>query len=93
MKILLFLSRVAFLYNLCMLATFGLKYGKPLEQGAVQSVLLISGIVLSVVFTGAVTIWVLLLLLRRKPLSLFRPQWLFAVNFLCFIFQLYLLLK
>lgn len=93
MKTLLFLSRVAFLYNLCMLATFGMRYFRPLEAGAVQSVILISGVVLSVVFTGAVNLWVLLLLLRKRPVGAFRPQWLFAVNFLCFIFQVYLLLK
>lgn len=93
MKMLAFLSKVAFLYNLCMIATFGMRYQAVVSPGAVQSTILVSGIVLSVLFSAVVSAWVFLLLLRKVPLSAFRPQWLFGINLLCFIFQLYLLLK
>ena len=90
---LLFLSRVAFLYNGCMFITLLMRYLAFIPGGAVQSTILVSGIVLSVVFSSLVNGWTVLLLIKKVPLARFRPLWLFSVNFLCFIFQLYLLLK
>lgn len=93
MKMLLFLSRVAFLYNVCMIMTLLMRYLNFIPAGAVQTTILVSGIVLSVVFNSLVHGWAALFLVKKIPRSAFRPHWLFVVNLLCFIFQLYLLLK
>lgn len=93
MKTLLFLSRVTFLYNGCMIVTLLLHYRKFIPAGALQSTVLVSGIILSVVFNSLVSAWMAVLLVKGTPVQAFRPQWLFGVNLLCFIFQLYLLLK
>lgn len=93
MKELLFLSRVAFLYNLCMIAAFWMRYQGPVSGGAVQSTILVSGIVLSILFSGVVMLWMIVLLLRKTPVAAFRPPWLFVFNGCFFIYQLYLLLK
>jgi hypothetical protein len=93
MKMLLFLSRVTFLYNICMIVTLLMRYQNFIREGAVQSVILVSGIVLSIVFNSLVNSVAVFFLVKKTPPAAFRPQWLFVVNFLCFIFQLYLLLK
>lgn len=75
-----------------MIMTLVMRYLHFIPQGAVQSTILVSGIILSVVVNGLVNGWAAgLLLVKRGPVSRLRPAWLFGVNFLCFIFQLYLL--
>ncbi|MBE7172452.1 MAG: hypothetical protein INR73_17830 [Williamsia sp.] len=87
-----FLAKVAFLYNLCMVATLVMRYLQFIQEGALQSTILVSGIVLSIVFNGLVNSWAIVVLLVKKSPGGLRPLWLFGVNFLCFIFQLYLLI-
>ena len=74
-----------------MVATLLMRYLHFIPEGAIQSTILVSGIVLSVVFNGVVNGWAAGLLLAKKGVGALLPQWLFGVNFLCFIFQLYLL--
>ena len=87
------MSKVAFLYNGCMILTGLMRYLHFIPEGALQSTILVAGIVLSVVFNGLVNGWTAGLLLAKRGLGGLRPRWLFGINFLCFIFQLYLLLK
>ena len=75
-----------------MIMTLVMRYLRFIPEGAIQSTILVSGIILSVVFNGLVNGWAAGLLLAKRPVSGLRPQWLFGVNFLCFIFQLYLLI-
>ena len=76
-----------------MIVTLLMRYLNFIREGAVQSTILVSGIVLSVVCNSLVNGLAGFFLVKKMPVAAFRPQWLFIVNFLCFIFQLYLLLK
>jgi hypothetical protein len=93
MKTILFVSRVTFIYNLCMLGALLIRFYDFMPEGAMRSTILIGGLVLSVAFNTAWVLCIGFLFIRGKKWKFFQPVWLFAVNFLCFIFQIYLLLS
>jgi hypothetical protein len=62
------------------------------ENREVQSTIIIAGFLLSFIFNLVAAVIILVLLLRKQGGQV-RPAWLFTINFLCFIFQLYFLLK
>ncbi len=93
MKTLLFLSRVTFIYNLCMMVTLLMGYFNFMPDKGIKSSIVVAGLFLSIVFNGLTNLWMLVMLLNKRHLTMFQPAWLFIVNFLCFIFQTYMLLK
>jgi uncharacterized membrane protein YozB (DUF420 family) len=92
MRRLSFLSRVAFICNLCLAVVWLMRFFPALPYDAFVSTLIIAGLVLSFIFNGLVNLLYAWLLLRRKPLADHVPVWLAAVNFLFLIFQVYLLI-
>jgi hypothetical protein len=93
MKTLLFLSRVTFIYNVCMIVAVLMGYFNFLPDKEIKSNILVAGLFLSVVFNGLIHLWIPFLLLKKRSLRIFHPAWLFVINFLCFIYQIYMLLN
>lgn len=92
MLALAFLSRVAFLCNVCLVLVWLLRYLPPIPYGSVVSTIIIAGLILSFVVNSIVNIWYALVLVRRQPLRKVVPVWLAVINFLFLIVQLYLVL-
>jgi hypothetical protein len=90
---LLFISRVAFISNVCMLVTFIMRYVHIIDNKEIQSTIIIAGFLLSFVFNLIAAVVMLLMLFSNQAGRIHSAAWLFTVNFLCFIFQLYFLLK
>ena len=88
-----FLSRVAFLCNICLLLTWLMRYYVFIPKGQAESTIIIAGLVLSFLMNGLVNILYGLLLLRKIPLQQMVPVWLAAINFFFLILQLYLILS
>jgi hypothetical protein len=92
MKNLLFVSRVAFISNVCLLLSIVMRYIQIISDKDLQSTVIIAGFLLSFICNLIAAATVIILLLRKKRESI-RPRWLFFVNFLCFIFQLYFVIR
>jgi hypothetical protein len=93
MQLLGFLSRLAFICNICfLLAATILLLGHP-PEGEIISLIIILGYSMAIVVNGIVNIGYGFSLLTHKSLSHFIPLWLIIANFLFFITQLILLLK
>ena len=92
MKMLLFISRVAFICNVCMVVGFVMRYVQIITNKDAQSTIIIAGFFLSVLFNILVAFGMLILILRKQRQRI-NPRWLFATNFLCLIFQLYFMLQ
>jgi len=93
MKTLLFLARVTFIYNLCMVITLLLGYLNFMPDKGVKPGIIVAGLFLSIVFNGLSNTGMVVLLIRKTSLAFLQPAWLFVTNFLCLIFQIYMLLK
>lgn len=93
MKTLVFLSRVTFIYNLCMLVTLIMGYFNFMPEKGIKSSIVVAGLFLSIVFNGVANLGLVFLLIKKQSFKIFQPAWLFIANFLCFIFQLYMVLK
>ncbi len=92
MKTLLFLSRVTFIYNACMIVTLLMGYFNFMPDKEIKSSIIVAGLFLSIVFNGLLHCWIGVSLLRQRSLKIFQPAWLFIANFCCFIYQIYMLL-
>ena len=92
MKTLLFLARVTFIYNLCMVIVLVLGYFNYVPDKEIKSSIIVAGLFLSIIFNGITNAWILLLFFKKQSLTMFQPAWLFITNFLCFIFQIYMML-
>jgi hypothetical protein len=88
-----FVSRVAFLYNICLLLTVSMKYFHVIPEGAMKSTVIVAGLILSVLFNAVVMCWMLALLVTGNKSRIIVPGWLITVNTLFFIIQFYLVLK
>jgi hypothetical protein len=92
MRLLRFLSRVAFICNVCFLVTSFIQWLPNPPEGELISTIIILGYVLSVLVNVLVNISVAMLLcfgrLRKAGIS----AWLLIVNFLFFVTQLVLIL-
>ncbi|MEO6001389.1 MAG: hypothetical protein ABIN89_31345 [Chitinophagaceae bacterium] len=93
MKTLLFLARVTFIYNLCMVITLLMGYFNLMPDKGIKSGIMVAGLFLSIVFNGLTNLWLVALLFKERSFKFIQPAWLFITNFLCFIFQIYMLLK
>jgi hypothetical protein len=69
-----------------------MRYYSFIQDHALQSTIIIAGMVLSFFMNGLVNILYAVLLIRKKRLAAFVPVWLVTINFLFLIFQLYIIL-
>jgi len=92
MKNLLFVSRVAFISNVCMLLALVMRYINFISDKDAQSTIIIAGFFLSFICNLIVAVG-LIFFFTKKQHQLIRPAWLFIINFLCLIFQLYFMLQ
>jgi hypothetical protein len=93
MKTILFLSRVTFIYNLCMVATLLMRLFNFIPEGSLKSTILVGGLLLSGVCNLLIIGCLAVMLIRGSTFKSFQPRWLFTVNLFFFIFQFYMLLK
>ena len=87
-----FLSRVAFICNICLLLAIVMRYYSFVASRDLQSTILVSGLVLSFVMNGLVNILYAVLLFRKAKLGTYVPIWLAIINLLFLVFQFYLIL-
>jgi hypothetical protein len=88
-----FLSRVAFICNICFLLTIILIWLKHPPEGAVVSLVIILGYFLAVLFNGMANLCYLLLIFTGRSRLRMIPAWLVIANFLILILQLVLFLR
>ena len=92
MSRLAFLSRVAFICNICLLVVGVMRYLPALPPQSFASTVIIAGLVLSFVMNGMVNIMYAILLVQKRPLRMYVPVWLAICNFIFLIFQFYLVI-
>ena len=93
MKAVIFFARITFIYNLCMLVTFMMRYFNFIAEGNLKSTIVVAGYVLAVFCNAIMALWCLALVIRGERLIFFQPRWMFIFNSLCLIFQIYLLVR
>jgi len=91
MEKLLFLSRVAFICNICLLLSWLTQFISFLPAGIVSSTVLMLGLGLSIVFNFFVNIALLIVLLRGRSHITAFPRWLIIANLFFLIPQIILL--
>jgi hypothetical protein len=87
-----FLSRVAFICNICFLLTSFVQWLPHPPEGPLISLIILMGYVLGILVNIIVNAWLLILLIARMPRASLGPLWLLIVNFILFILQLLLIL-
>ncbi|RYY90206.1 MAG: hypothetical protein EOO15_03485 [Chitinophagaceae bacterium] len=87
MRLVLFLSRVAFVCNVFFLLALLLRMGLPAKDEAVASTIVISGYALAAIFNPLVNLIYLVLLLRRRLVATV-PRWLALANFIFLLLQI-----
>jgi hypothetical protein len=92
MRLLRFLSRVAFIFNICFLAAAFSQWLPGLPDNAPTWSILALGYFLSIIINVIVNATVLFLFLIRRLRTAAIPPWLLVVNFLFFIVQIILLI-
>ena len=88
-----FLSRVAFLCNVCFLLALFANYIPFIKNGVITSTIIIMGKVLAIIVNMLVVLLYVALMVARKSIFSFVPKWIIIVNFLFFILQVILLIK
>lgn len=87
-----FWHKVAFLANVCWLATWGIKYYSILPNGDLQSTVLVTGLIMANIINLLTNLATAISFLRGK-LSGAVPRWLLIANFLFLLPQFYLFFK
>ena len=87
-----FLSRLAFICNICLVLAWLMRYYSYLPHGHLKSTIIIAGMFFSFIVNGVVNIMYGILLTRKRKLGDFVPVWLARINFLFLMLQLYLIL-
>ena len=87
-----FLSRVAFICNICFLLTSFVQWLPHPPEGPLISLIILMGYVLGILVNIIVNAWLLISLIVRMPRASLGPLWLLIVNFIFFILQLLLIL-
>lgn len=90
MRLLRFLSRVAFICNICYLLTSLAQYVPNLENGNILSTMIVLGWLLSILVNVLVNGWVLVVWAFTKG-RLDVPRWLMIINFIILVVQLLIL--
>jgi hypothetical protein len=88
-----FWHKVAFIANICWLATWGIKYFSILPKGDLQSTVIITGLIIANVVNVIVNCCTGILLFQRKLPAAGAARWLMTVNFIFLLPQLYLFFK
>jgi hypothetical protein len=92
MRWLLFISRVAFICNICFLVGFSLKISNWLPNQDLSGTIVIIGFFLVALFNPLVNLCYLVLFLFRKKITLYIPVWLITANILFLVMQLFYIL-
>ena len=89
MQRLLFLSRVAFICNVCFLLAFSITITNWVKNQVFEGTIVIIGYVMVALFNPMVNICYLVLLLMRKKFWQVIPSWLITANILFLIMQIF----
>jgi hypothetical protein len=92
MRALRFLSRVAFICNICFLAATFTQWMPALPDNPLLSDIIVLGYLLSVVVNLLVNLALIILLLVGRLRRASIPVWLLIVNFAFFVVQILLLI-
>ena len=88
MRFILFLSRIAFICNICFLFAFSLQLTKWIHNEQLSSTIVVAGYVMGFVINPLVIIiYFLTFLISRKTLK-GVPSWLITANILFFVIQI-----
>jgi hypothetical protein len=88
MRFILFLSRIAFICNICFLFAFSLQLTNWIHNEQLSSTLVVAGYVMGFVINPLVIIiYLLTFLISRKKLKTL-PSWLITANILFFVIQI-----
>ena len=92
MRWLLFLSRLAFLCNICFILAFSLQISNWLSNQDLKGTILMIGYILAVLFNPLVNLCYLFLFLLRKKFWQTVPAWLITANILFLVMQIFFIL-
>jgi hypothetical protein len=92
MRWLLFLSRLAFICNICFLLAFSLKVTRWIPDHDLESTVVIIGFFLVVFFNPLVNFLYLFLFIIRKKFWRTVPSWLIMANVLFLVMQIFYIL-
>jgi hypothetical protein len=87
-----FWHRLAFIANLCWLATWLMKYHTLLPKGDLQSTIIVTGLITANIVNFLVNLCTCIYWFRKK-LAGKVPRWLVIINFIFLIAQLYIFIK
>ncbi len=88
MRLLLFLSRVAFICNIFFLLSASLQFYNWARNSEVNSTIIIIGYFLAILFNPLINICYFFLLIFRKKIAEIIPLWLVIANVIFLILQL-----
>ena len=92
MRLLRFLSRVAFICNVCFLLASFIQWLPNPPEGPLISLVILMGYVLSILINWVVNLSLLVLLILGRLRKAQVPVWLLVINLIFFFIQLYLIL-
>ncbi|GAC1449257.1 MAG: hypothetical protein NVSMB7_11240 [Chitinophagaceae bacterium] len=87
-----FWHKLAFIANLCWLATWCMKYYTILPKGDFQSTVIVTGLITANIVNFLVNMFTCIYWFRKK-LAGKVPRWLVIINFIFLMFQLYIFIK
>jgi hypothetical protein len=87
-----FISRIAFICNICFAAAFVIRRMHAM-QDPVISTILIAGLVISIPANIMANFLYAVVLLQKQPIRKFIPVWVAIWNFLSFICQIYMFVR
>jgi len=88
-----FFARVAFICNLCFLASVIMQMMAHPPEGEMVATTIIIGYLFAVIINLLVNIWIAVLFLKKKELNHPVPRWLIIINFLFLIPELILVFR
>ena len=90
MRLLRFLSRVAFICNICFLLAILVRYTPSPPEGHLISTIIVLGFLVGIILNILVNIWLLIAWIAKGAMNII-PLWLRIGNGLFFVIQLYIL--
>ena len=87
-----FWHKLAFIANMCWLATWFIKYYTIIPKGDLQSTVIVTGLITANIVNFAVNSITCIIWLQKK-LAGKVPRWLIVANFIFLIAQLYIYIK
>jgi len=92
MRKLLFLSRVAYLCNICFLLAWLIQYLPVSPHGHIASTIIVLGTGIAVILNIVVNFFVIISLFQKKSNWQLYPRWLIICNFFFLLLQMFTLL-